>query len=57
MHNAQIYFTLVYNKENSTKVWKLSFGCGKLSGKSAKLQQNRVEFPLFHASRGWKSGK
>ena len=54
---AQRCFTLVYNKAKITFVWKELLGCGKVSGKSAKLQQIHARFPLFHAFGVWKSGK
>ena len=57
MQTAQSFYTLVYYEVKLKLWWKSFFGCGKVRGKRAKLQQNREGNPLFHGFEGWKSGK
>ena len=57
MKITQSFYTLAYYKLEEKMRWKSFLGCGKVRGKRAKLQQNRERIPLFHASRGWISGK
>ena len=52
---VQLFSTTVYNENQRWKSDAKRNKCGKLSGKSAKLQQNHDDFQLFHALGVWKS--
>lgn len=53
----QLFYTLADNEFKINLMLKSVFRRGKPSGKSAKLQQNHVKFPLFHVFALLKSEK